>query len=182
MTCGAGRKALDGTVLRMRSGRAKQGGYTYLVVLFAIAALGLGAAQTGVVWQQAAQREREIELLRRGSDIARAIGSYHVKSPAGSPAWPQSLDDLLEDRRFPMPVRHLRRVWHDPFTGEPDWVLLWANGGIVGLHSRSSARPIRIHDLPPELGSGAERAASHAEWVFRPVQRSGTVAVEHRAD
>lgn len=176
MTCTAGPKAPDETVLHMRSGRAKQGGYTYLLVLFAIAALGIGVAQTGVVWHQAAQREREIELIGRGSDIARAIGSYHAKSPAGSPAWPQSLDDLLEDRRFPMPVRHLRRVWRDPFTGESDWVLLRAGGGIVGLHSRSVARPIRIHDLPPELGSGAERAATHAEWVFRPNQRVSSVA------
>jgi len=161
----------------MRTGKAGQAGYSYLLVLFAVAALGVGAAQVGIVWQVAAQREREIELLRRGSDIARAIASYHAKSPAGSPAWPQTLDELLEDTRFPMPVRHLRRVWRDPFTGEADWVLLRGGGGIVGLHSRSTAQPLRTHDLPPELGSGAERAPTHDEWVFRPVLRSAAAVL-----
>ncbi|QDF97442.1 general secretion pathway protein [Azoarcus sp. DD4] len=171
----------------MRTGRPlaasvrHQHGYTYLLVLFLVATLGLGAAQTGVVWEQAAAREREVELLYRGADIARAIGRYRAASPVGSPAWPQSLDDLVEDRRQPMPVRHLRRVWHDPFTGAVDWVLLRAGGGIVGLHSRSEAAPIRIHELPPELSPTAAQARSHAEWVFRPVLQADASAAEGAA-
>lgn len=152
--------------------RRRQHGYTYLLVLFLVATLGLGAAQTGIVWEQAAAREREVELLYRGAEIARAIGRYRAASPVGSPAWPQSLDDLVEDKRHPMPVRHLRRVWHDPFTGAADWVLLRAGGGIVGLHSRSEATPIRTHDLPPELSTAAVEARSHADWVFRPLTQA----------
>lgn len=152
-----------------RSGAGGQGGYTYLLVLFLVATLGFGAAQTGIVWHQAAEREREAELLYRAADIARALGSYRSKSPVGSPVMPQTLDDLVQDKRFPMPVRHLRRVWRDPFTGEADWVLVRAGGGIVGLHSRSEGKPIRVNDLPPELDPGAGGVERRSEWLFRPV-------------
>lgn len=166
------------TARNMRIGKrleARQGGYTYLLVLFAVAALGLGGAQVGVVWQQTMLREREAELLYRAADIARAIGRYHVNSPVGAPGWPQKLEDLVEDKRFPMTVRHLRRIWRDPFTGKPDWELVMAGGGIVGIRSRSDTRPIRTHGLPPELEPDAAMAERHADWHFRPVigQSSG---------
>lgn len=151
----------------MRTGR-RQRGATYLLVLFLVAALGIGAAQIGIVWQQQAQRERETELLYRASDIARAIGRYQAKTPAGARAYPQSLDELVEDRRFPVPVRHLRRVWRDPFTGKADWVPVRVGDSIVGLHSRSAMRPIRSHGLPSALGPEAGGAGSYAEWLFRP--------------
>lgn len=153
----------------------REGGYTYLLVLFLIAALGLGAAKTGEVWQQVAQREREAELLYRGADIARAIARYQARSPVGSPTWPQSLDDLVEDRRFPMPVRHLRRVWRDPFTGEADWVTVRAGNGIVAVHSRALLKPIRTQGLPPELDPAVSGARRYSEWVFRPVANSDPV-------
>lgn len=148
---------------------SRQRGYTYLMVLFLVAALGLGAAQTGIVWHRAAEREREAELIYRAADIARALGSYRAKSPQGSPTVPQTLDELLEDKRYPMPVRHLRRVWRDPFTGQADWVLVRAGGGIVGLHSRNNGEPIRRNELPPELDPASVGAERRSEWVFRPV-------------
>lgn len=151
----------------MQTGR-RQRGASYLLLLFLVAALGIGAAQTGIVWQQQAQREREAELLYRASDIARAIGRYREKTPAGTRAYPQTLDDLVDDRRFPVPVRHLRRVWRDPFTGKADWASVRAGDSIVGVHSRSTVRPIRTHGLPRELGPEAGGARSYSEWVFRP--------------
>ena len=55
----------------MRTGRAApQRGYTYLLLLFVVAALGLVAAEAGVVWQTAAKREREAELGRHTPIIA----------------------------------------------------------------------------------------------------------------
>lgn len=165
--CAAAPRVSRAMAAPMRTGK-QQRGATYLLVLFLVAALGLGAAQTGIVWQQQAQREREAELLYRGSDIARAIARYQARTPKGTRPHPRSLDDLVEDRRFPVPVRHLRRVWRDPFTGAPDWVLIRAGDDIVGLHSRSGRRPIRTHGLPQELGPEAPGARSYSEWVFRP--------------
>ncbi|MFC5768741.1 type II secretion system protein [Thauera sinica] len=164
----------------MRNGR-RQRGFTYLLVLFLVVALGIGAAQIGVVWQQAVQREREIELLYRASDIAKAIGRYQSRTPVGTRKHPQSLDELIEDRRFPVPVRHLRRVWRDPFTGEPDWVLVRTGEAIVGLHSRAKGSPIRTHGLPPELGPEAGGAARYSDWVFRPDIKTAPAAEESKA-
>ncbi|WP_243632209.1 type II secretion system protein [Parazoarcus communis] len=160
---------MTGRIMRRGSARQRQAGYGYLLVLFLIAALGLGLAHTGEAWSRLAQREKETELLYRGADIARAIARYRALSPEGSPAWPQSLQDLIQDRRFPYSVRHLRRVWRDPFTGEPDWELVRAGGGIVGLRSRSGLVPLRTHGLPPELDPTAAQARRYADWVFRPV-------------
>lgn len=153
----------------MRTGRlASQRGYTYLLVLFMAAALGLFLAQAGVVWQTLAQREREAELLAIGVEMARALARYRDESPVGTRPWPTELGQLLEDRRFPVPRRHLRRIYRDPFSGRAEWGLVRDGEVIVGVHSLATAVPIRRADLPLELGSAAENAASYAEWVFRP--------------
>ena len=159
----------------MRAGEwPRQRGYTYLLVLFMIAALGLLAAQAGVVWQMQAQRERETELLAVGVEIARALARYRDETPVGSPAAPATLEALVEDGRFPVPRRHLRRIYRDPLSGRAEWGLVREGERIVGVHSLSEAVPIRRADLPPELGSEAEHAASYRAWIFRPQTAGAT--------
>lgn len=145
----------------------RQHGYTYLMVLFMVAALGLLLAQAGVVWQLAAQREREAELLAIGGEFSRALASYAAQTPSGAPRWPASLHDLVEDRRFPVPRRHLRRIYRDPFSGVAQWGVVREGGAIVGVHSLSAGVPIRRAGLPPGLGAAAAHAARYADWVFR---------------
>ena len=119
--------------------RRRQAGYTYLLVLFAVAALGLVAAEAGVVWQTTARREREAELLAIGVEMARALARYRDESPLGARPWPSTLEELVEDRRFPVPRRHLRRIYRDPFTGRAEWGLVRegeALGTAVGLAHR----------------------------------------------
>lgn len=159
------RNALDG--LRP-AGRGRHSGYTYLLVLFLVAALGLVAAETGVVWQQATQREREADLLAIGVEFARALGSYRDASADGLP--PQDLMQLVEDRRSGVLVRHLRRVYRDPLTGQAEWGLEKAGGRIVGIYSLAPGIPIREHDLPDEIQATETRAERYAQWVFRPVE------------
>jgi type II secretory pathway pseudopilin PulG len=140
-----------------------------LLVLFLVAGLGLLAAQVGIVWQQAMQRERETELLAVGVEMAQALASYKRSGP--QQVYPAKLADLLEDKRFPNPVRHLRRVYRDPFTGQARWGQVVQGGQIVGIYSLAPGEPIRTHDLPAELGETGEAARSYADWVFRPVER-----------
>ncbi|WP_211169169.1 type II secretion system GspH family protein [Aromatoleum toluvorans] len=156
------------------AGRA-QAGYTYLLVLFIVAGLGLLAAQTGVVWYQAAQRDREADLLAIGAEFARALASYAKASH--DHALPQNLQQLVEDKRGPVMVRHLRRIYRDPFTGKPEWGLEKAGGRIAGVYSLGKGGPIRQHDLPKELGGITGEVKSYAEWIFRPPETEGEAAV-----
>ncbi len=151
---------------RRRAPRSLQRGFTYLLVLFLVAALGVFAAQTGVVWHQATQREREAELLAIGVEFARALARYRDASPDG--VLPGSLQPLVEDRRSGAPVRHLRRIYRDPLTGETNWGLEKAAGQITGVYSLAPGTPIRERDLPPELAGAKEGARKYSEWIFRP--------------
>lgn len=151
---------------RRIAARNAQSGFTYLIVLFLVAALGVFAAQTGIVWHHAAQREREAELLAIGVEFARALARYRDASPDG--ALPESLQPLIEDRRSGVVVRHLRRIYRDPFTGETNWGLEKVAGQITGIYSLSPGTPIRERGLPPELAGADEGAKKYSEWVFRP--------------
>lgn len=158
-----------GTAAGRRCPPARQGGYTYLLVLFLVAGLGLMAAQVGVVWRQVAQREREAELLAIGVEMAAALASYKRAGP--QQVYPATLAQLAEDKRFPNPVRHLRRVYRDPFTGQARWGQVMQGGQIMGIYSLAPGEPLRSHDLPPELGEVPEGARGYADWVFRPVEK-----------
>jgi len=146
----------------MRIGEGR--GFTYLGMLFFVAISSAALAALGQQWSTAAQRERERELEFRGQEIVRAIESYLLASPSQPPAYPRSFDDLLRDGRGIKPRHHLRRLYADPFTGKPDWVLLATPAdprGFEGVRSRSEQALLR------QLGD-AEGAASRAsDWLFK---------------
>lgn len=153
-----------GSAALMRAPR----GFAWVVVLLA---LGLAAAAGAVVaqrWTDRISRDKERQLLQVGDAYARALAAYHAASPGSDKRYPESLEQLLLDTRFVGTRRHLRRLYADPVTGQPDWVLLRdARGGIVGLRSRSEkptwarvAQRLEFTDLP-----AADR---HADWVFTP--------------
>ncbi|HEY1091090.1 MAG TPA: type II secretion system protein [Burkholderiaceae bacterium] len=127
----------------MRTGR--QRGFTYLFVLFFVALTAAGLAGLGRSWQNATERERERELEFRGGQIARAIHAYRKASP-GIEQSPQSLAELIADRRAPVSRQHLRQLYVDPFTGQADWQLLPDPSDprrFVGVRSRSSQELLR---------------------------------------
>jgi type II secretory pathway pseudopilin PulG len=115
----------------------RQRGFTYVWLLVAVAVMAAGLAAIGEVAATAAKREREAELLFVGDEFARAIAEYHASSP-GAPQYPQKLEELLADNRYPNARRYLRRVYRDPMTGRADWGLVRGpGGGIVAVHSQS---------------------------------------------
>lgn len=147
----------------MRAGSG-QGGFGLLLLLFAVAALGLALAGTGEVWHTTMQREKEAELLFAGRQFRNAILSYHRASPDGVQQYPQRLEDLLEDPRFPEVRRHLRQIYRDPFTGDTRWGVVRAQGRIVGVHSLSTGAVLRTHFAARDMA--LEGATRHDEWVF----------------
>ena len=142
-----------------------QCGFTYIGLLIFIALMGIGLSATGVVFHQQAQREKEKELLFAGDQFRRAIASYYEHSP-GTKRFPQSLEDLLQDSRYPGVQRYLRRVYLDPMLGSKKWELVRApDGGIIGVQSGSNVEPLKVDNFP----SGDEdfrNKGSYAQWAF----------------
>jgi type II secretory pathway pseudopilin PulG len=142
-----------------------QGGFGYLMALFAVAALGLLAAIAGQVWHTTAQRIRESELLFVGQQYRQALESYHAFKAGDVQQYPKRLEDLLNDKRSQTMLRHLRHIYPDPMTGKVDWVLITAEDRIIGLHSRSEAKSFkRAFEGADVAFNGTER---YREWVFR---------------
>lgn len=149
-----------------------ESGVTFLGILFTVAIGGIAMAGSSALWQMETRREKEKELLFIGEEYRRAIASYHDKSP-GDPQYPSKLADLVLDPRFPMPVRHLRRLYADPMTIDGTWEIIRRQDAIIGVASRSPGVPIKIANFPPEQ-AGFEGAARYADWLF--IHSGGTPA------
>lgn len=142
------------------------GGFTYLSVLFMVTVMGLAAGAAGKYWSFEAKREREGELLFRGQQIRAAIERYYFESP-GAKSYPRSLEDLVNDKRYPVIKRYLRKIYADPITGNADWEILRSPDGvgITGVRSSSDAEPIKKKGFPLDL-KGFEDRISYSEWQF----------------
>ena len=158
---------------RPRSLPVHSRGFTYLIVLFAVALLGTGLAVIGQVWHTANTREKESELLFAGGAMRNAIASYYQRTPGAAKGYPPSLEHLVKDPRFPDPVRHLRALYRDPITGTRDWgLLIGPGGGIMGIYSKSEARPMKQSNFAAVDRVFEERARqlldkmTYQDWQF----------------
>lgn len=142
-------------------------GFTYLGLIILLAIIGLfGAAglKMGALMQR---RAAEQALLDIGVQYAEALGSYAAATPRGQPQEPPSIQELLKDPRFPSVRRHLRRQFVDPITGSAEWGVSYLNGdsGVIGFHSLSAARPIKVGNFEPWLRD-LEGKRAYREWEF----------------
>lgn len=151
----------------------REGGFTYIAILLAVALHGAVLAAVGIVWSNAQKRERETQLLFVGHEFRKAIRSY-AAGAGGAGGLPESLEDLLRDPRTPALKRHLRKIYVDPMTGKAEWGLVRsAEGkGILGVYSLSQETPFKIGNFAEE-DKDFENKASYQEWKFaiRPVQQ-----------
>jgi type II secretory pathway pseudopilin PulG len=143
----------------------REAGFTFIGLMFAIAIAGIALAGVGVLWQMESRREKEKELLFNGEQYRKAISAYYEKSPGTAKLFPEKLEDLLQDNRFPNPTRHLRRLYRDPMTRDGQWELIRREGRIVGVASRSADKPIKIAGFTLEQ-EGFETADNYSEWRF----------------
>jgi type II secretory pathway pseudopilin PulG len=111
------------------------------------------------------EREKEQELLMLGSVMMKAIQAYVDGSPAGIKELPRALEDLIEDKRHPVPKRHLRSIPFDPFTSSQQWGLVRAADRLVGVHSLSNHRPWKRANFSEGLSFAGKTRIS--EWTFQ---------------
>lgn len=155
------------------AGRAAVGGH---VLLGMVVLLGVLSA---VQWSQQAtasaarDRDREAQLQFVGEQYRRALQSYARATPPGQSRLPTRLEQLLDDRRGPVPQQHVRQLWPDPFTGKADWELIKAGDRILGLHSRSERELWRVAAIDRGTGGPAPRLRARdlrfvADGAFAP--------------
>lgn len=149
--------------------RRRDRGYAYLWLLIGVAIIGVGTIAATEVIATVDQRAREQELIGIGRQFRAAIRRYHeAQPPVGPRQYPQSLDELLLDPRFPTVTRHLRKIFVDPMTGGTDWGVVRVDGRIVAVHSLSERVPIRQEGFEPEDATLAGRQRI-SQWVFGPM-------------
>jgi type II secretory pathway pseudopilin PulG len=151
-------------------------GFTYIFALVMVVILGIMSAQAAGVWKTVVQREKETELLFRGTQIRDALQRFYygktVKVPPAPALLPgknlRELKDLLKDPGSGQTVRYLRPfALIDPMTGK-DWALVKdASQKIIGVASSSAAEPIKQGNFPLELEPGDfEGKKKLSEWQF----------------
>lgn len=139
-------------------------GSAYLWLMGVLVVLGLIMGRAIEVASTQADRQRERTLLQVGDAYRRAIASY-AALPGSDGSLPRSVEDLLQDPRASEPVRHLRRAYADPVSGQPMQLIRREDEGIVGVHSPA--------DRPPLMRRGFalrykefEKAERIADWQF----------------
>lgn len=98
--------------------KSAQQGFVYLWALYTVALAGIAMAAAAHVWQAKSLREKEAELMFIGEQFRLAIRSYQS---TGTKQFPKTLEDLVEDKRTPNVVRHLRKIYVDPMTNTTEW-------------------------------------------------------------
>lgn len=138
-------------------------GFAYLAVLFALALIGFGLSVTGQMWSESIRKEKEEDLLAKGTEIMNAINSY--KKQRGK--FPKNLKVLLGETSGGGLKRYLRKIYKDPMTNKSDWTVIKEIGGnVVGVSSTSSEVPFKTVGFSKEL-QHLEGKNRYSEWVFK---------------
>lgn len=97
-----------------REGSAsRQAGYAYLVILLALAFLIIAMTRSAPDVAHQIKRDREQELIERGTQYARAIARFYRKFGR----YPSRIEELESTNN----IRFLRRRYKDPMTPEGEW-------------------------------------------------------------
>lgn len=144
----------------------RQHGFSYVVMMFlvAIAAIvSVRALENSLITER---RDKETELLLRGTAYRNAIRDYYVNSPGTGRVFPKQLKDLLYDKRHVRPTRPLRKLFRDPMSDDGQWDLVRnEDGDLIGVRSRSVVKPLKRAGFEPEFGSFTN-AQHYSDWKF----------------
>lgn len=145
---------------------AKISGYTYLSMLAIVVIMTTVLSTAGEVWHVASKREKEQQLLFAGDQFRNAIKSFYQNSPGRSHRYPENLEDLLKDPRYPTTQRHLRKIYPDPISNSTKWgVVKGPAGEILGVYSLSEEEPLKKGNFSVADRS-FEGQMKYKDWVF----------------
>jgi type II secretory pathway pseudopilin PulG len=157
---------------RLKTTTMNRNGFTFLTAIFMVMIIGIMLGLTGQSWRTIMKREREKELLFRGSQIKEAIENwndqkYKVDGVAwtGPPKQLMELKDLLQNPYTLKPLRYLPhtyaaeiddknskcapdcakiKIYQDPMTGK-EWTIIRGNvisGSTTTISTGTQGGPI----------------------------------------
>lgn len=124
--------------------KRQQKGFGYISILMLVLILGWLGASKFEDNQTKIKREKELELLFILDAYHEAIVNYYLASDDGTHALPETIDQLLLDRRFIRTKRYLRKRYLDPMSGTVPALIRNAQHKIIGVYSRSNGWIINI--------------------------------------
>lgn len=151
--------------MRHLTPRPREQGFTYVMLMIAIVLMGVAMSVAVRQWKTMVQRELEADLLAKGIEIQSALAFYSAAMKAGrvmpGEVYPPTLAELT---RQPKPF--LRKVYLDPM-GHGEWDLVRSpTGGVMGVRSKSKAKPIKQHEFPLAVRH-FEGRPTYADWIFQ---------------
>lgn len=117
--------------------RPSERGVSLVALTVAITLMMIAMAIMLPAWSYVAKNERELELLFRAEQIARAIEKYKLKH--GNRGYPPTLEALVKGR-------YLRKLYKDPMVPDGEWRLM-----------RPNEPPVPLEDLRAAGGRWARR-------------------------
>lgn len=159
--------------MKLSSPLGSSAGFTYIAALVIVVILGIMSARAAQVWKTTMQREKETELIFRGSQIKDAMRLYYgmkgnVITPAPGRPNLSRLEDLLQDTGSAGKKRYLRKLYKDPITGKDFALVKNSNQLVVGVASTSEEEPIKKGNFPLDLDPrDLNGKKAYNEWQFR---------------
>jgi len=101
------------TTTPIRRRKPSEEGYMLVTVMFILAILMISLTVAAPVIKKDIQRDREVELMHRGKQYARAVKLYYKQFGA----YPMNVDALVKTNN----VRFLRKKYIDSTTGRDEW-------------------------------------------------------------
>jgi type II secretory pathway pseudopilin PulG len=107
----------------------RQAGFMLLLLMLAVAVMTIMALRVAQSYRHRIQRDREVEMIHRGVQYARAVKRYYRKFGV----YPTSIEQLEETNK----IRFLRKRYEDPMATDGKWKIAHLNDiklpGIEGI-------------------------------------------------
>ena len=126
--------------------RQRESGAILLAVLFMMAVMIIVALAVVPSFVLQARRDRELEMIHRGTEYARAVKKYYKKFGQ----YPASLEQLQNTNQ----IRFLRKRYKDPLTKDGEWKLL--HYGDIALLVGANAQGVPGQQVPGQQVPGQQ--------------------------
>jgi type II secretory pathway pseudopilin PulG len=140
---GQGSSAFEMIPISVRR-RQRESGAMLLAVLFMMAVMIIVALAVMPSFVIQAKRDRELEMIHRGTEYARAVKKYYKKFGR----YPANLDQLQNTNQ----IRFLRKRYKDPLTKDGEWKLL--HYGDIALLVGANAQAVTGQQVPGQQQVG----------------------------